>query len=301
MSESKEPQNSRNPVPVDSVRRAVRQKLASLHAAGLEILPVSTGRWKIPGLVVASGESAVPATPSPPASQRSDDRNRGPAGPASAHQAGSRKPATRSRLPLVPIDEPYGPSLDRDARTGRLEQLAETVSRCTRCEELSRCRTQTVFGVGNAAPRLCFLGEGPGADEDRLGEPFVGAAGQLLNRIMEASKMKRDEVYILNTVKCRPPANRNPTDAEVANCWEYAERQLDILQPEFICCLGSVAARTLLRTKLSIGRLRQKFHKYRGSRVIVTYHPAYLLRQPSAKRAVWDDMKMLMGAMGIEP
>ena len=112
--------------------------------------------------------------------------------------------------------------------------------------------------------------------------------------------MQREDVYIFNTVKCRPPGNRNPHEAEIDNCWEYAEKQLEILQPEFICCLGSVAARTLLRTKDSVGRMRGKFHQYRGSQVVVTYHPAYLLRTPEAKAKTWDDMKMLMDAMGIE-
>jgi DNA polymerase len=145
-----------------------------------------------------------------------------------------------------------------------------------------------------------FLGEGPGANEDRLGEPFVGEAGQLLDKIMGACKLARSDVYILNTVKCRPPANRNPSQDELANCWGYAEKQLEILQPEFICCLGSVAARTLLKTTQSIGRLRRQFHSYRGSRVLVTYHPAYLLRTPSAKKHVWEDMKLLMKEMGVD-
>ena len=183
-------------------------------------------------------------------------------------------------------------------RATLLEQIEIEVSQCTQCSELSACRKNTVFGVGNPNPQLAFLGEGPGADEDRQGEPFVGAAGQLLNRIIEACQMKREEVYILNTVKCRPPGNRNPAEEELSNCWPYAIRQLEILQPEFICCLGSVAAKTLLQTKQSIGRMRGQFFKFRGSQVIVTYHPAYLLRNPSAKRQVWDDMKMLLTAMG---
>ena len=148
--------------------------------------------------------------------------------------------------------------------------------------------------------RLVFVGEAPGANEDRIGEPFVGEAGKLLDKILTACKLSRDDVFILNTVKCRPPANRNPSQEELANCWGYTERQLELLQPEFICCLGSVAAKTVLKTTQSLGRLRKQFHSYRGSRVLVTYHPAYLLRTPSAKKHVWDDMKMLMKEMGIE-
>lgn len=194
----------------------------------------------------------------------------------------------------------YGQSLDVEQRVARLDALRQVVAKCTRCPELSSCRTQTVFGTGSPNPRLCFFGEGPGADEDRLGEPFVGRAGELLNRIIAACKMRREDVYILNTVKCRPPGNRNPHDEEIENCREYYEQQLEILKPEFICALGAVAAKTLLNTSDSIGRLRGKFLDWRGSKVIVTYHPAYLLRTPQAKAKTWEDMKMLMKAMGVE-
>ena len=196
--------------------------------------------------------------------------------------------------------ESYGPSLPASERATALKVLQEEVARCTQCDELASTRSQTVFGVGNPSTRLVLLGEGPGADEDRIGEPFVGAAGQLLDKIISACSLSRSDVYILNTVKCRPPGNRNPSQSELANCWGYAERQLEILQPEFICCLGSVAARTLLKTTLSIGKLRRQLHSYRGSRVLVTYHPAYLLRTPSAKKHVCEDMQFLMKEMGIE-
>jgi DNA polymerase len=155
-------------------------------------------------------------------------------------------------------------------------------------------------GVGNPSARLCFFGEAPGADEDQQGEPFVGRAGQLLNNIIAACKLTREEVYIFNVVKCRPPGNRNPEPDETANCRGYFERKLEIIRPEFICCLGAVAAKALLMTEAPIGKLRGKFHKYRDSTVICTYHPAYLLRNPAAKRDVWDDMKMLMARMGVE-
>ena len=161
-------------------------------------------------------------------------------------------------------------------------------------------RTQTVFGVGNIRPRLCFFGEAPGRDEDLQGEPFVGAAGQLLNRIIQAMTLAREDVYILNVLKCRPPENRNPEPEEVDCCRPFYERQLQILNPEFICCLGAYAARTLLDTDLSVGRMRGKFFQHGAARVVVTYHPAYLLRNASAKRATWDDMQMLMAEMGLK-
>ena len=181
-----------------------------------------------------------------------------------------------------------------------LAALSLEVAKCTRCKELARSRTQTVFGVGNPHARLVFCGEAPGADEDRQGEPFVGRAGRLLNKIIEALTMKREEVYILNILKSRPPGNRNPTPLEAANCREFLDRQLDIIQPEFICCLGAVAAQNLLDTVTPLGALRGRIHDYRGMKVLCTYHPAYLLRNPAAKRPTWEDMQLLMDAMGIE-
>ncbi len=197
-------------------------------------------------------------------------------------------------------EQSYPPAVPLLRRREELAVIQAEVAGCTRCTELAATRTQTVFGVGEIAPRLVFFGEGPGADEDRAGEPFVGAAGKLLDKIMAACRITRSDVYILNTVKCRPPGNRNPSQVELDHCWGYAERQLEILQPEFICCLGSVAAKRLLNSNVPLGQLRQKFHTYRGSRVVVTYHPAYLLRTESAKKHVWEDMKMLMQEMGVD-
>ncbi len=145
-----------------------------------------------------------------------------------------------------------------------------------------------------------MLGEAPGADEDRQGEPFVGRAGQLLTKILDACTLQRDDVYILNILKCRPPGNRTPLPAEAANCREYLLRQLRTISPEFICCLGAVAAQNLLETTTPIGQLRGKIHHFGSIKVVATYHPAYLLRNPQAKRATWDDMKLLMSEMGIE-
>ncbi len=181
-----------------------------------------------------------------------------------------------------------------------LQVLAQEVSTCTRCPGLAATRTQTVFGVGSANAELCFIGEAPGADEDAQGEPFVGAAGQLLNRIIAACGMTREEVYICNIIKCRPPGNRTPQPDEAANCSGYLIQQLDLIGPKFICCLGSTAARYLLNTTAPIGKLRGRFHDYRGTPVICTYHPAYLLphRSPEKKRDVWEDMKILLARMG---
>jgi DNA polymerase len=145
-----------------------------------------------------------------------------------------------------------------------------------------------------------MFGEAPGADEDRTGEPFVGAAGQLLDKILIASSLKRDEVYIMNSLKCRPPNNRTPVDSEIDNCRPFFESQLETIQPDYIVCWGSIAVRAVLKSTESVGRLRGKFHSYRGAKVMVTYHPAYLLRNPDAKKLTWEDMKMLMREIGIK-
>lgn len=179
-----------------------------------------------------------------------------------------------------------------------LDQLATTVAACARCPELYATRTQTVFGAGPLAPELCFVGEAPGADEDRLGQPFVGAAGQLLTKIITAMGMKREEVYICNTLKCRPPMNRTPSSQECANCREFFDRQLELVRPRFLCCLGAVAAQNVLQSPLRIGQLRGRFHEYQGIPVLCTFHPAYLLRDPSKKKECWDDLKMLLRKMG---
>lgn len=185
-----------------------------------------------------------------------------------------------------------------DARCRELTVLAETISTCSRCPELFATRTQTVFGAGPVDAALCFVGEAPGADEDRLGEPFVGASGQLLNKIIAAMGLRRDEVYICNTLKCRPPMNRVPAREELASCRGYFERQLELVRPQFICCLGATAAGHVLGKKTALGKLRGTFHEYRGIPVIATFHPAALLRNPEWKKDVWDDMKTLLKKMG---
>ena len=219
------------------------------------------------------------------------------------------RPAASGRPPgKTPVAEnpsavrEQSPAVKVEARSHieALDEVASVVAQCTRCAELARTRTQTVFGAGNPSARLVFCGEAPGADEDRQGVPFVGAADQLLNKILAACTLRREDVYILNILRCRPPGNRTPAPDEAANCREYLDAQLSIIQPEFICCLGACAAQNLLGTTQALGKLRGRFHHYRGVKVLCTYHPAYLLRNPAAKRPTWDDMQMLMAAMGIE-
>jgi uracil-DNA glycosylase len=175
----------------------------------------------------------------------------------------------------------------------KLAALAKTVSVCTRCA-LHSSRTQTVFGVGNPQAKLMFIGEAPGADEDAKGEPFVGRAGQLLNKIIAAMGMTREEVYIGNILKCRPPQNRDPLPSEVECCEEYLRAQIALIQPKYICALGRIAAHWLLKTEAPLGALRESTHIYEGIPVVVTYHPAALLRNPGFKAPCWEDMKKLM-------
>jgi DNA polymerase len=168
---------------------------------------------------------------------------------------------------------------------------------CSRCKLHRLGRTQVVFGVGNPYAKLMFAGEAPGADEDIQGIPFVGRAGQLLTRIIEAIELKREDVYIANVIKCRPPQNRNPEPDEVDTCEPFLFQQIDIIQPTVIVALGKFAAQTLLRTADPISRLRGRVFEYRGAALVPTFHPAYLLRNPSSKREVWEDMKLVKKLM----
>lgn len=173
-----------------------------------------------------------------------------------------------------------------------LEEVHEVLGDCTRCK-LHTGRKHIVFGSGNPNASLVFVGEGPGADEDEQGLPFVGRAGQLLTRMIEAIGLTRDEVYICNIIKCRPPLNRNPEPDEIASCEPFLIGQLAAIQPRLICALGTFAAQTLLRTKEPISKLRGRFFSYQGVPLLPTFHPAYLLRNPNEKKTAWEDLKLL--------
>ncbi len=173
-----------------------------------------------------------------------------------------------------------------------LEAIRADIGDCRRCK-LAPGRTHIVFGSGNPNAELVFVGEAPGYDEDQQGLPFVGRAGQLLTKIIESINLKREDVYICNVLKCRPPENRNPEPDEVAACNPFLKRQLAAICPKIVCCLGTFAAQTVLQTTASISKLRGKFFDMDGMRVIATFHPAYLLRSPEKKREVWEDMKQI--------
>ncbi len=177
--------------------------------------------------------------------------------------------------------------------------MAQALAGCTGCR-LCQGRTQVVFGVGNPAARVVFMGEGPGADEDRLGEPFVGRAGQLLNAMLPSIGLERADVYIANVVKCRPPGNRDPEPDEAAACMPFLKRQIELIDPAVIVCLGRIAARYLLGTTAPISSYRGRWMKWMGRDVLPTYHPAYLLRNPAAKRESWSDFKKLRERLKAE-
>ncbi len=219
----------------------------------------------------------------------------------------SRPEPKTSPVPSTPrllFDAPSGPMpvIPVAERPALLQTLQAQVAACRECSILASTRTQTVFGEGSPSARLMFIGEAPGGDEDRLGRPFVGRAGQLLtDMITKGMGLSRESVYIANVLKCRPPENRNPLPDEVGRCRHFLERQIEIIRPEFLCLLGKIAASALLETALPMSRLRGRWYRYKEIPTIVTYHPAYLLRTPSAKRDAWEDLKMLMTAMGIKP
>lgn len=254
---------------IDRIKRIVVQRLESLGRAGVT---------QLPRRAATPMETRLPSPEPTPA----DPEGREP--PRAAEQEGLKVMKK-------------GRSKDK---ASALALVQKEVVACTRCQELACSRTQTVFGVGNPHAQLCFFGEAPGADEDRLGEPFVGRAGKLLTDIIQKGMgLGRSDVYILNVLKCRPPGNRNPSPEESANCREFFERQFEIISPKFICCLGTVAAHNLLETTIPVGKLRGKIHEYRGAKVVVTYHPSYLLRNPSAKKSTWEDIQLLLGEMGL--
>ena len=222
---------------------------------------------------------------------------------ASAPSVASPSPAApvpAAKLPALPVN--MGPSLfeGSDKIVGdTLVKVREDLGECTRCK-LHKGRNKIVFGDGSSKADLVFVGEGPGADEDAQGLPFVGRAGKLLTQMIEAMGLERRDVYICNVVKCRPPGNRQPEPEEVEKCSPFLFRQLDVLQPKVIVCLGATAAQTLLQTNRSISHFRGQWLDFRGYKMIATYHPAYLLRNPNAKGDVWKDLQKVMAELGLE-
>ena len=220
------------------------------------------------------------------------------AGPPARVPAGQRPAAEASRRPAAAAAEELFAEPGVVAAQS-LAALRVFIGDCQRCK-LAKKRTNVVFGVGNPDADLMFVGEGPGRDEDLQAEPFVGRAGQLLTEIItKGMKLRREDVYIANIVKCRPPENRNPEPDEIATCMPFLARQIELIAPRVIVALGTFAAQTVLGVKTPITRMRGTWHEYRGVKVMPTFHPAYLLRNPGDKRLVWSDVKLVMGELGL--
>lgn len=279
-----------------AIQRAVVQRLEDFQRAGLT-------HWKRIAPVIAEPSPAavetrstvVPAKPARLLDPSPSIINPPPQVASMPPKKAAVVPAVVSNpLTFQPLDLPL------PERVSRLSALCDQVKGCTRCHELATTRKQTVFGVGNPQAKIMFIGEAPGADEDQQGEPFVGRAGQLLNDIIKACRMKREDIYICNVLRCRPPGNRLPSPEEANNCREYLDGQIAIVNPEYIVCWGSTAAKNLLASESPIGKMRGQFFQYGRAKVVCTYHPSYLLRNPAAKKDVWDDMKFLFLEMGID-
>jgi len=302
-------------------KRAVAQLLQHLSAAGVTHVPRVDLQKRViapvvEGSAAASGVRSVPATsvgtsgtPAGPASSRSSTK--------AARAAVSPKPLRRAsglinaeeldasavRVPdrLPQVDAAISGPLETPAdRESAMCALRGVVAGCQRCPELASRRRQTVFGTGSVSAQILLLGEAPGQEEDETGQPFVGAAGQLLDRILTASQLRREDLYICNVLRCRPPGNRTPLPQESANCREFLQAQIQVVNPEYIICLGAVAAQNLLGVATPIGRMRGQFYEYQSAKVLCTYHPSYLLRNAEAKKLVWEDMKFFMRHLGVE-
>ena len=302
--------------------RTLRQELQGWRRAGLTHLPMAprkptppaaslkpastrafaAGPRAAPPAAAAAPRTTAPTTARPIAAPARAPAASVPVVPKTAPTSGSTASASAGlALPVLatataPSPHPAGSRADRE---WRLDQLRQRVAACVRCQELAASRSQTVFGVGNPEARIMMIGEAPGADEDAQGIPFVGQAGQLMDKIILASGLKREEVYICNVLRCRPPGNRKPSPTEAANCREYLDGQIAVIDPEFIICWGATAAQNLLATEETIGRLRGRFFQHGRAKVLCTYHPSYLLRNPAAKKDVWEDMKLFLKEAGL--
>lgn len=289
----------------DELRGALARYLETDSLLGVRAAPLSP-----PVARPAAPPSPVPRTagaaPRPPAPTYAI-----PPRPGATARPQTRPPAPQPQSPPPPPDPTHIVNVSEEELAGRqtaLRALDEgQVRKCTKCK-LCDTRTRTVFGQGHAAPRIVFVGEAPGADEDAQGLAFVGRAGQLLTQMIVAMGLRRDEVFICNILKCRPPENRTPAPDEIAACWPYLDEQLRILKPEVIVALGKPASQTLLRTTESIGRLRGQWHDYYTSGsptvgaptpLMPTFHPAYLLRNPAEKGKAWSDLKAVMARLDL--
>lgn len=282
----------------ENLQKKIEERLRYHEDLGIRLF------YKARGDAVSTPQTGSfdPIASLPPASseenslRKSVSHQQPPKPPVSFPVADSSKPA------VAPAFASAGISLFTDVekiKDDTLLRIREDIGDCTRCK-LHKGRTKIVFGDGNPKARLVFVGEAPGADEDKQGIPFVGRAGKLLTQMIEAMGLQRQDVYICNVVKCRPPENRKPEDDEVSTCSPYLLRQLDVIEPKVLVCLGAVAAQTLLETTRGISQFRGEWMDWRGHKLMATYHPAYLLRNPAAKADVWKDLQKVMAELGLQ-
>jgi uracil-DNA glycosylase len=275
----------------ESLQKKIEARLRYHEDLGIRLFYRERGATRIS--YVNSAALATPASPIPVVEESSL--------PKSAPKPRLEPENTSTPLRDI-LSPPTGPSLFEvvdKVKDDTLLKIREDIGDCTRCK-LHKGRHKIVFGDGNPKAELVFIGEGPGADEDMQGLPFVGRAGKLLTQMIEAMGLQRKDVYICNVVKCRPPENRAPEPDEVTTCSPYLLRQIDVIQPKVIVCLGAVAAKTLLETTRGISQFRGEWLQWRGRRLMATYHPAYLLRNPNAKGEVWKDLQKVMAELGLQ-
>ena len=259
--------------------------------AQLQAIPVSSADSMSPE------SDPAPGSPLPTLAARTEDEETQTFSTRPSTAPEEQAIAARKSIATPPLEQTSVPVSERPAF---LQIIREDIGDCTRCE-LHKGRHKIVFGDGSPAARLMFIGEGPGADEDAQGIPFVGKAGQLLNNMITAMGLKREEVYIANMVKCRPPGNRTPEPEEGNTCSQFLFRQIDVIRPQVLVALGATAATYLLGSRQPLAGVRGRVHTFRGSQLIITYHPAYLLRDPRQKKEAWADLQIAMRELGLKP
>jgi uracil-DNA glycosylase family 4 len=286
----------------ETLQKSALQELAARLEFYRELGIYDFYRRSVPAAVVADSqiEQAVTAAPvaaeaPKPASLSSPSMTSIPTAP---QESTIPRRTLVSDQPVPPLVS-FGPVLPAAQRPAALAAVRDLIGDCQRCQ-LAQGRTKIVFADGDANAQIMFVGEGPGADEDAQGLPFVGRAGQLLNNMIAAMGLKREQVYIANIVKCRPPQNRKPEPGEANTCMPFLERQIEIVRPRVLVALGATAATYLLGMRGSIASMRGRIHDYRGIQTVVTYHPAFLLRDPTQKKEAWKDLQMAMSALGIK-
>ena len=294
------------PIPPEALREKIKQRLSFYEDLGLAPFYCTrsafVGASRIGGTAPQLGTQMSTQMPAPKSTAKTSNSQTTPIPtPPMPTTSPSFTPSTNPLDPFPTTLQKNSNFFDQLERVENdsLLKIRDDIGDCTRCR-LHKTRHHIVFADGNPKAQLVFVGEGPGADEDATGIPFVGRAGKLLTQMIQAMGLQREDVYICNVVKCRPPENRQPQPDEVATCGPYLVRQLEVVNPKVIVCLGATAAQTLLETTTGISKFRGQWQDFRGKKLLATYHPAYLLRNPAAKSEVWKDLQKVMAELGLQ-